>query len=133
MPSMADITVKKADGTTNIVYSALTPSSGDKTAAQWRSESAGPAAGLRPTFQMESQFNGPRTARRISLQGQYPYNLTDTTTNQTSVVARIPFQATITIPVSIPDVIVAECVAQFTNLLASPLVQASTKIGYAPT
>jgi len=130
---MADIIVKKADGTTNITFTALTPSSGDKVPAQWRSESAGAAAGLRPTFQMESQWNGPRTARRVNISGQYPYTLTDTTTSSTSVVARMPFQSTFTIPVSIPDVTVAEFVAQITNLVASSLAQASIKIGYAPT
>jgi hypothetical protein len=133
MPQMADIIVKKADGTTNITFSALTPSSGDKVPAQWRSETAGAAAGLRPTFQMESQWNGPRTARRVNISGQYPYTLTDTTTSSTSVVARMPFQATYTIPVSIPDVVVAEFVAQITNLVASTLAQSSIKIGYAPT
>lgn len=133
MPQMADIIVKKADGTTNITFTALTPSSGDKVPAQWRSESAGAAAGLRPTFQMESQWNGPRTARRVNISGQYPYTLTDTTTSSTSVVARMPFQSTFTIPVSIPDVTVAEFVAQITNLVASSLAQASIKIGYAPT
>lgn len=130
---MADITVKKADAVTNITYSALTPSSGDKVPAQWRSETAGAAAGLRPTFQMESQWNGPRTARRVNISGQYPYTLTDSTTTATSVVARMPFQATYTIPVSIPDVVVAEFVAQITNLVASSLAQSSIKTGYAPT
>ena len=133
MPNMADITVKKADGTTNIVFSALTPSSGDKVPAQWRSETAGAAAGLRPTFDMVSQWNGPRTARRVSISGQYPATQTDTTTSATTVVSRIPFQATFTVPVNIPDTVVAEAVAQMTNLMASALVQSATKIGYAPT
>lgn len=133
MPQMADITVKKADGTTNIVYTALTPSSGDKTSAQWRSETAGAAPGLRPTFEMQSQWNGPRTARRANFSGQYPYTVTDTTTSQTTVKARIPFQASFVLPVEIPDTVIAEAVAQITNLVASALVQSSVKMGYAPT
>lgn len=133
MPNMANITVKKADGTTDIVFSALTPSSGDKVSAQWRSETAGAAASLRPTFGMLSQWNGPRTARRVQIEGQYPYTVTDSTTSVTSVKARIPFQATFTVPVEITDTIVAEAVAQLSNLLKSTLVQDSIKAGYAPT
>jgi hypothetical protein len=133
MPQMADITVKKADGVTNIVYSALTPSSGDKTAAQWRSETAGAAAALRPTFQLSSQWNGPRTARRVDFVYQYPFTVTDSTTTVTSVKARIPFSGTMTLPAEIPDTVVAEAVAQAGNLLVSTLIQSSLKAGYAPT
>jgi hypothetical protein len=133
MPNMADIIVKKADAVTNITYSALTPSSGDKVSAQWRSETAGAAASLRPTFGMASQWNGPRTARRVQIEGQYPYTITDTTTSVTSVKARIPFQATFTVPTETPDTVVSEAIAQLSNLLASTLVQSSIKSGFAPT
>lgn len=133
MPNMADITVKKADGTTSIVFSALTPSSGDKVAAQWRSETAGAAASLRPTFQVRSEWNGPRTARRVDFSYQYPFTVTDTTTSVTSVKARIPFSGSMTIPAEIPDSVVAEGVAQGTNLLTSALIVSVFKAGYAPT
>lgn len=133
MADMADLTVKKADGTTNIVYTKLSPSSGDKVPAVWRSETAGAAAGLRPTFEMQAQWNGPRTARRVQINGQYPFTVTDSTTTITTVKARIPFGATWTVPVEIPDTIVAEAVAQLTNCMASSLVQTSIKLGYAPT
>jgi hypothetical protein len=133
MPQMADIIVKKADGTTNITFTALTPSSGDKVPAQWRSETVGASPGLRPTFSMDSQWNGPRTARRVNLSGQYPFTITDSTTSSTSVKARIPFQATFTVPVEVPDTIIAEAVAQITNLVASTLAQSCIKLGYAPT
>jgi hypothetical protein len=130
---MADIVVKKADGTTNITFTALTPSSGDKVAAQWRSETAGAAAGLRPTFQIDSQWNGPRTARRVSYSGQYPFTVTDSTTSITSVKARIPFNGQFTVPVEVPDSVVNEAVAQLSNLVSSALIQASIKAGFAPT
>lgn len=35
MPQMANITVKKADGTTDVVYTALTPAGGDNSPARW--------------------------------------------------------------------------------------------------
>lgn len=133
MPTMANVTVKKADGTTDIVYTALTPSSGDKVAAQWRSETAGLSAALRPTFEMQTQWNGPRTARRVLISGQYPHTVTDSTTSTTTVKARIPFSATFAIPAEIPDTAVAEAVSQLSNLMSNTLVRDSIKIGYAPT
>lgn len=133
MPDMADIVVKKADGTTSITFNKLTASSGDKVPAQWRQEATGASAALRPTFEMVSQWNGPRTARRVSTSYQYPYTITDTTTSTTTVKSRVPMQSSTAIPVEIPDTIVAEAIAQGTNLLTSTLVVASLKQGYSPT
>lgn len=133
MPQMANVTVKKADGTTDVVYSALTPSSGDKTAAQWRCETAGASAALRPVLSMQSTYNGPRTARRIDVAFQFPWTITDSATTVTTVKARIPASLQITVPTEIPDTAVAEAVAQFANLLKSQLLQDSFKAGFAPT
>jgi len=133
MPSMANITVKKADNTTDITFTALNPSSGDTVPALWRSETAGPSASLRPTLQMKSTWNGPRTARRVEVEYQYPYTLTDTTTSSTYVKARVPIKMTVTVPAEIPDTVVTEAVNQFTNLADSTLVIDCFKIGFAPT
>lgn len=133
MPDMADIVVKKADGTTNITFNKLTASSGDKVPAQWRQEATGASAALRPTFDMSSQWNGPRTARRVTSNFQYPYTVTDSTTSTTTVKARIPYQTSMAVPAEVPDTIVAEAVAQGTNLQTSSLVVASYKAGYSPT
>jgi hypothetical protein len=129
---MAAITVKKADGTTDIVYSNMTPSGGDKVPAVWRSESVGASANLRPTLQLVSEWNGPRTARRITASYQYPYTVTDSTTSTTTVKARIPFTIQGTVPAEVPDDIVAEACAQVANLFDSTLIQDSFKSGFAP-
>jgi hypothetical protein len=102
-------------------------------AAQWRSETAGAAAALRPTFQIRSEWNGPRTARRIDYSYQYPYTVTDANTGVTSVKARVPLSGSMTVPAEIPDAVVAEAVAQGTNLLVSPLIVSCFKAGYSPT
>jgi hypothetical protein len=133
MTSMASITVKKADGTTDITYSALTASAGDGVAAQWRSETAGSQVNAKPTLSMVSQYNGNRTARRIDLSFKYPQAVTDSTTSVVSVANTVPLSMSITIPLGVPDSIVAEAVAQATNLLHSTLIVDSLKAGYAPT
>lgn len=133
MPAMANITVKASNGTTDVVYSALNPSSGDKVSALWRAEAAGVSSNLRPTLDMQSQWNGPRTARRITATYMYPYVFTNASTFEKSVRARIPITYSATVPVEIPDTEIAEAVAQFNNLLVSALAKDCIKLGFAPT
>lgn len=133
MPSMADIVIKKDDGTTNVTFVALNPSSGDSVPAYWRQEAMGTQANLKATCALRAAWNGPRDARRVQMDVSYPHVSTDTTTGLTSVVARIPFQITATVPASVPDTVVAEAVSQSANLLASTLAKACFKAGFAPT
>ena len=72
MPQMANITVKKADGTTNVVYTAVTGSAGDKTNAVWQNTSVGTVPAERPTFAMQTMSNGTGTSRRVKMSGSWP-------------------------------------------------------------
>lgn len=133
MPSMANITVKKNDGTTDIVWTAACPSSGDGVAAIWRSETVGSAPAHYPTFELRSRYNGQKTARRMDGVFVYPETATDSTTSLVSVVNRIPFQFTAAIPQGTPSAVINEAVSQFANLLASTLIKDANKAGFAPT
>jgi len=133
MPAMANVTVKAANGTTDVVYSALNPSSGDKVPALWRAEAAGLSSNLRPTLDLVSQWNGPRTARRITGTYMYPYVFTNASTFEKSVRARIPIIYSATVPVEVPDTEIAEAISQFNNLLVATLVKDCIKLGFAPT
>jgi hypothetical protein len=130
---MADIVVKKDDGTTNVTYTSLNPSSGDGVPAYWRQEAMATQANLKATVALRSQWNGNRDARRVEMTFSYPHVATDTTTGLTSVVARVPVSVTATIPAQVPDTVVAEAVSQSANLLASTLMKACLKAGFAPT
>lgn len=133
MPTMANITVKKADGTTDVVYTALQGSSGDGVAAVWRNETVGSAAGHKPVVSMASRWNGPRTARRVDASFVYPQIATDTNTGLTSVVNKVPVTISAVVPAAVPDATVAEAIAQAINLFDSTLFVDSFKAGYAPT
>lgn len=133
MPSMADITVKKADTTTNIVWTALNPSSGDTVPAYWRSETMSAQASARASMSSKSSWNGPKDARRIETSITYPHTSTDSTTGITSVIARVPISIVATVPVSVPDTVVAEAIAQAFNLQVSTLMLSVYKTGFAPT
>lgn len=133
MPSMANITVKKNDGTTDVVFVALNPSSGDTVPAFWRQDAMATQADLRATLALRSQWNGPRTARRIEATYQYPHVSTDSTTGITTIVARVPVSISWTVPSNVPDTVVAEAISQCANLMASTLIKDSCKVGFAPT
>jgi hypothetical protein len=134
MPSMASITVKKADAVTNITYDAITASGGDSSPAVWRQDTgaaAGLPVGLRSFFKLMSKWNGSKTARQMIFEIVMPYAIQDTTTTLYSAKDRVVLTATITMPQGVPSAALNE-VAQALNLMASTLVQSSVQVGYAP-
>lgn len=135
MPSMASITVKKFDGTTDIVYDALSASGGDGSPAVWRQDTgaaAGLPVGLRPVLKLVSTWNGPKSARQMKFNFVMPYALQDSTTTKYSATDRIVADGIITMPQAIPAANLNE-VYQLLNLLAATLVKQSVAAGYSPT
>lgn len=135
MPTMASITVKKADGVTDIVYDALNGSGGESSPAFWRQDTgaaAGLPVGLRSAFSMTTKWNGPKTARVCSFNAALPYATQDTTTTLYSSKDRVVLTGTITMPQGIPSSVLNE-VNQLLNLLGSTLIKSSTQAGFAPT
>jgi hypothetical protein len=135
MPAMASLTVKKADGTTDVVYDALTSAGGDGSQAVWRQDTAAAAAlpvGLRAMLTMSTVNNGPRTARRSVLTFKRPYAVLNTTTGRYESsdvdVARLEF----TTPNAIPAADTNEAVYQFLNLAAHILIKQAVAAGYSP-
>jgi len=131
MSSIANLTVKKFDGTTDIVFTALVPSSGDKTPAVWRCESVGSAAAHKPTLRMQAQPNGAGNARWVKTEFAYPVTATNSTTGVTSVIGKVSLNASAVLPTDIPDATIREAVAQSVNLLKALLADIAN--GYAPT
>jgi len=127
---MADITIKAADGTTDVVFSALTPAAGDRTPARWADKSASARAHLRPTAEMTSRFNNARTARHVDLVLKYPEVATIGGVDQ--VVGTALLSATCVVPLQVTDATISEAVVRFGNLFKNALIQGSVKAGYAP-
>lgn len=133
MPTMANVTVKAADGTTDVTYTAIVAAAGDKTPAVWRNNAVGDAAGKRPEVRLSSQNSGQgSTARRLNLSGSYPSLVTSTDTGVTSVSDRLNLTLSVIVPLGMPQSAVDEGVSQFFNFIASTLVKDSGKAGYAP-
>lgn len=131
MATATNLTVKKADGTTDVTYTVQIASGGDKSPAVWQQLAAGSAPADRPTFQVDSAWNGAKTARRIHARMEFPYTITDAD-GQTTIVNRVLYDANAVVPQNVPDNIASEAVAQMANLLATALIKGSFSSGYAP-
>jgi hypothetical protein len=132
MTTMANITIKKNDGTTDVTYTAVVASGGDKSPAIWRNNSATGTPGQRPELRITSRANGDGTARRVDGNYTYPSVYTDTTTSTTKVAARANFQFSAVMPGEMPDADAEEFGAQIGNLIAAALVEEALTVGYAP-
>lgn len=126
MPSMAAITVKKADGTTDIIYGIKSQSAGDGTWAAWRQDTGNTAPySARPTL-LHRVTESAKGIRRVDLMYTYPYFYTDTTTSQVVVSPlAVTFKnGVMSVPQGIPTTFISEAAAQFSNLIGSAHIKA---------
>lgn len=134
MPAIADLTVKKNDNATDVVYVAKVPSSGDTVSAMWRFDAHGaPYAGLKPTLVMSSRWASNKAARRVDMKGTYDSYATDSTTTVSSRVGGVTMTFSITADQHIPQADIDEGVSQLTNLLTNSTVRSCLKAGFAAT
>ncbi|UUW21302.1 MAG: hypothetical protein [Sanya fiers-like virus 16] len=131
MPSMADITVKKSDGTTNVTYNAVVPSAGDAVWAEWVDLTTVNVPAYRAKLRVRSRYNGPRTARRIEYEFTYPVSIT--IDSQNSLVGTVAGSGSVVLPQKLIGADLKEASHQMTNLLASALMKSILETGYAPT
>lgn len=132
MPNMADISVKKADGTTNVVYTAVKPSAGDKVAAIWRATTGATFGAGKPELQCVSRDAANGTQRVVSWKLVMPETYTDTTTGLVSVRFKDVASSVYTVDQRIADSLHDELAAQFGNLMISTLARDINKTGFAP-
>lgn len=127
MPQIANITVKNASNV-DVLFTALTPSSGDTTQAQWRALGTNTVPTNAPALATKTQPNGPRTGRAVSVNGVFPF--VQNVGGVETVVARQPFSLTTTVPLNIPVAAATDNAKVFSNLIASSLLQVILAEGY---
>jgi hypothetical protein len=131
MPALADITIKKNDGTTDITYVGQQPSSGDGTQAVWRATSVGTAPSHAPELRLLARDgdNGKKRALRSTY--VYPQIATNTTTGITAVTDRASFDGNWSFSKGMDQDDINEFASQIANLIASSLFKACIKGGYS--
>lgn len=133
MPNMADITVKKADGTTDIVYTAMNPSGGDGSRALWRANSVGDNPQQRPSFTFEGHASKDGTRRETTSNFVYPVVVTNAVTGVKSVAGYYTERVERKLTLTASDADASEAVAQAANLNASVLIKQCSSVGFGPT
>lgn len=129
MAAQVDIVIKKADNATNVTFSALIRSAGDKIAAVWQSLSSSSSVANRWTLKQVSHDNGPKTARKVMTFFRAP--IVRTINGADVVVATVPMELTATVATVLTDAEINEAVSQGLNLFATAQVKAGYTSGYA--
>jgi hypothetical protein len=130
MTAIADMTVKKNDGTTDVTYTAIVASSGDSPSV-YRNEAIGTAPVHRPELRHSSKRSGEITRQRITY--QYPQLVTDSTTGLVSVHKKAFIEFVLVTDSGMSQTDVNEAISQFANMLDEPHIKLCLKSGYAAT
>lgn len=128
---MGNLTVKKADGTTDVTFAMLAPSAGDNSPALYRSTSTGTAANRQDSFEVVGRWNDARNVRRVSQKFVRSYNVTDANNVETQA-SRVTVEISVAAPTNVPQSHIDEAVAQSANLYKHADIQSASKSGYAP-
>lgn len=132
MAQAADITVKASDNTTNVVYSVLAPSAGDKIPTKWRANALHAIPAFRPTFELLGRPSGVvGSARRM--EGTLLFPIVQTVNGVETVVFTVPFRVDLTLPQGVPQAPVKEAIYQGGNLLVSALIRQCLEEAQAAT
>lgn len=131
MPSLANITVKKNDGTTDLVYTGISPSSGEGVPAIWKAQTIGTAPAHQPEFRLTARDVSKGAKRALRSTYQYPQIATNTTTGLTTVTDRASADTNWNFSKTMSQVEINEFVTQYANLLVSTLVKDCVKAGYS--
>lgn len=130
MPQLENITVKKADGTSDVAWTGIVPSSGDKSPAVWKSLYVGSTPGVRPEFRAVGESNAAGTVRRLKTSMNWPSSVTDAN-GRPVVVDKCSGSSLFTVAQNMTDSEITEFVHQYANLLASDLHKSMCVSGYA--
>lgn len=132
MAQIANVVVKKTDGTTDVTFTALNGGGGtaDRPACWINTASHGIKA-YRHRFQMKAYLNGTKQARRVEITGEFP--IVRVVSGQDSMVGRIPVVLTVPVPEWATDAEINEAIDQSLNFFAAAHIRTHIKSGFTPT
>jgi hypothetical protein len=130
MPSAADITVKKADGSTDVVFHIRAPSAGDKTPAVWKDDAAS-ILGHQPSYETKFSSNVQQTYRHANTKLSFP--VVEDVGGTNVVTGMILVETHISLPVNVATTTWLEAWAQGMNLNNSTLVRSCVSSGFNAT
>lgn len=134
MPDMANITVKKSDGTTDVIYTKLSPSAGDGVPAIWKNQTVGISPGQQPELRVRAGGKSTKGVPQRVVNGSYKYPkaVSNTTTGEITLTDGITITFSAVVNQTMVTAELREGVFQSTNLIASALIKSVLESGYAP-
>lgn len=131
MPAIANISIFKADGTTNVIWTGLTGAAGDKTPAVWRSNTVGASVAQRPQLNYWA-YNTPSGSHRVQrVTTTFPVLQTDGTV--VSVLGYSSFSGEFKTFLQAPDADVNEFAFQTCNIMGANGLRAMLAGGFPPS
>lgn len=131
MAAITNLTVKKFDGTTDVIYTGVQGSGGDRMAALYRDNVYSTTPGNRPTLTIEAHEANSGKVRRVTARVLRPY--LQTIDGRETATDWLPIDITVPVLKNVPESFVQEAVAQAVNLFDHPDVVAQLVSGYAAT
>lgn len=132
MPTAANMTIKKNDGTTDIVYDVVLKAGPDGSPTRWQQNAGQPAAfpaGLRPRFEGTSQANGSKTTRQVRYKYTRPWAVLQA--DGTYLLKGKPLMDVVFhIPVDMPQSEIDEFASQGINALSNTQSRDGVKATY---
>lgn len=132
MSTATNLTVKKYDGTTDVVYTVISGAPGDRLPAIYRNEAFNAIAGNRPVFTVCSKASQNGKQQRIVEAKLLMPELYTDSSNVTLVRLKDVASCAVTIDLSGTDATHQEAVAQFFNLCNSASMRGVFVSGFAP-
>lgn len=130
MANIANVVVKKTDGTTDVTFTAIAGASSDGNPALWQNVASSTIRSNRSQLTMKAKLNGTKQARRVDVQALFP--VTRLVNTVETVVGRIPVDLTTPIPEWATDAEVNEAIDQALNLFSSAHLRTHIKAGISP-
>lgn len=133
MATFANLTVKKYDGTTDVVYTAKSPAAGDGSNAIFRNETVGTTVAQQPEFRFRASGSLKKGVPYRSSNGSYkwPKSITNAATGEVTVVNGTTVTFNVEVNQTMSAAEINESVYQALNLAACAAVKAASRDGYS--
>lgn len=131
MPSIANITVKKYDGTTDVTYVPVASASSDGVPAEYQLQTGFPVPATRPTLSISTRSNTKKTSRRLVAAFKWPLSYTDAS-GRLVTSGSVNGEFSMVLPQDVDPLVVREAHQQFAKLIASGPMRESMDSGTAP-
>ena len=132
MATIANVTVKKTDGVTDAIFTALNGGGGTADRpANWVNISSHAIKAYRHQFQMKAYMNGTKQARRVEVSGLFP--VVRQVAGADSLIGRIPVVVTVPVPEWATDAEINEAIDQSLNFFGAAHIRSHIKSGFTPT